>query len=95
MLLVRNEGRTLSRSDAIRAWIAKYRDWQARVKEEMSTLSAAQAELFETRDWITERFTEQNPGERTMLLNKLSDQLEDLKQFIERLEPVFDKNSNS
>jgi len=83
---LRNEGLRLRDRGSVPSWTKK---------AEIQILSPAQAEVFDTLDWVNIRsFPAEIPEEARHRLNMLSDQLENLKKFIERFDPIFTEKTN-
>lgn len=87
---LRNEGLDLRDRILVPKWIKKTEKWEKSVKAKIELLSPAEAEVFDTLDWVHNRqFPAEIPQEAYKRLNMLSDQLENLKELIERFTPIF------
>jgi hypothetical protein len=92
---LRNEGLKLRDKRLVPNWTKKAVKWETSIKAEIHSLSPAQAEVFDTLDWVSVRsFPTGIPEKAHHRLNMLSDQLKNLKELIERLDPIFTGTTN-
>ena len=87
---LRNEGLMLRDKVLVLRWIKKAEKWEKCIKAEIELLSPAEAEVFDTLDWVKMHpFPADIPKEAHHRLNMLSEQIKNLKELIERFDPVF------
>lgn len=87
---LRNQAMRLEGQKVISQWFGEYREWHDRVMDQISKLSPAQAEVFQTLDWVRIRqLPDDLPAELQHYINLLSDEIENLKKLIEKCEPLF------
>lgn len=82
---LRNEGLQLRDEATAEKWISKAKKWETSIKKQIQDLSSAQAEVFNTLDWVKQRpFSTNIPKTAFQRLNMLCDQIENLKTLIEK-----------
>jgi len=87
---LRNIGMPLKSENKINRWIDIRKKWKELVIRAIESISPAQAEVFQTLDLVQMRsFGTNMPPKLEHHLNMLSDEIENLKELIAKLEPWF------